>query len=303
MEMYAKRLNNPFQGVLQVVASERVRALSFDGIQWELQFQCDVHRMKPAFADTLPRFQYARIGRWEARHGFKPYPLDPAMDRAEVESHYPAVVDALGKVRIPLPQDDHYECWLLDDRDKQPLALLASCRQVTEMAAMTVARPCWHPPNAGQLPIDCTEEENRRGLPPVNYRLENLVKQRAGQNPVAQWFLRQPDGQGSAVSADGQLSTALPARQFPELLLREDWESPAEQALCERYLQRLAPQLLVLQGLSLSGRERVERMASQQVIEMDSHFHLYPAVADPQRMTAWRVEARLRKALVKDEYS
>lgn len=296
MELYAKRLLNPFQGVLQVVAEGQVRALSFDGRVWELQFQCDLHRLKPALAHSLPRYRYARIGRWEVGCGFRPYPLDPAIDRCEVEQSYPAVVAALGTARIPLPQDDHYEYWLLDPADQQPLALLASGRLPEEMAGQT-CRPCWHPPNAAQLPIDSTAEETRRGLPPVNYRIEHLVKQRAGQNPQARWFVRDSQGNGHEILPAGQTASRLTTGQFPELLLREDWQNPQAQDLCTRYLQRLAPQLLVLQGLSHAGRERLEQMASQQVIELDNHFHLYPAVADPQRMTAWRVEARLRKSL------
>lgn len=293
VEVYAKRLNNPFQGVLQVVANERVRALSFDGLHWELQFQCDLHQMKPTFAHTLPRFQFARIGRWHATEGFKPYPLDPALSRAEVEIHYHPVVMALAQLRVPLPQDDHYEWWLLDEREQQPLALLASCRREEEIPALTTSRPCWHSLNASQLPIASTAEETQRGLPPVNYRLEVLVKQRAGQNPQACWFVRNTDGSRQAYQ---QMGLSVP-HMFPELLLREDWESGTAQALCERYLQRLAPQLLVLQHLSHAGRDRAEQMASKHVIEMDEHFHLYPCVADPQRMTAWRVEARLRKSL------
>ncbi|MFN3786616.1 MAG: hypothetical protein ACK4RS_07230, partial [Thiothrix sp.] len=160
MEIYAKRLNNPFQGVLQVVVGERVRALSFDGLHWELQFQCDLQQMKPRlkFAHTLPRFQFARIGRWQADEGFKPYPLDPAMSRTEVESHYPPVIAVLEQLRVPLPQDDHYEWWLLDEREQQPLALLASCRHETEIPTLTTSRPYWHALNASQLPIAYTDE-------------------------------------------------------------------------------------------------------------------------------------------------
>lgn len=290
---YAKRLNNPFQGVLQVVANERVRALSFDGFHWELQLQCDLHRMKPTFAHTLPRFQFARIGRWAAQEGFKPYPLDPALRGAEVEAYCRPVIAALAQVRAPLPQDDHYEWWLLDEREQQPLALLASCRHEAEMPALTTTRPCWYALNASQLPIAYTDEEMQRGLPPVNYRLEVLVKQRAGQNPQARWFVRHADGSRQAYQQEGLFAAHL----FPELLLREDWDNANAQTLCARYLQRLAPQLLVLQYLSHAGRDRAEQMASKHVIEMDEHFHLYPCVANPQRMTAWRVEARLRKSL------
>ena len=38
IEAYAKRLTNPFQGLLQIIASPEIRALSFNGKDWEIQF-------------------------------------------------------------------------------------------------------------------------------------------------------------------------------------------------------------------------------------------------------------------------
>lgn len=296
MEIYAKRLNNPFRGLLQVVASEQLRALSFDGRQWELQFQCDMRKLKPNYPGFTPRYQYARIGRWDADNGFKPYPLDPAMDRAAVVSAIGEVLEVLASVQVPLPQDDAYELWLLDEQKHLPLALLASCRQPIEMEGMQMRHPAWKSISAAQLEVENTPEEIRRGMPPLNYRIEALVKKRAGQNPVAKWFRRSGHADGLEVTANNQAVSALPAVAFPECLLREDWNDAAAQDVCARYLQRLAPQLLVLQGLSHAGRDRLEQMAYRHVTELDQYFHLYPAVADPQRMTAFRVEARLRAA-------
>lgn len=286
MNAYAKRLHNPFSGVLQVVANEQIRALSFNGMEWELQFQC-----------VTPRgIQYARIGRWERTAGFKPYPLDPSIDRLAVEAAYLLAVAALETVQVPLPQDDYYEFWLLEDRTRQPLALLASCRQPQEMRQATI-HPIWKCISASQLELDNTPEEARRGLPPLSYRLEQQVKGRAGQNPQACWFLRAADLTGQALDKEAQLvGEVLAADHFPPLLVRDTWDKTAEQDLCHRYLQRIAPRLLTLQALSLESRDRVEQMASGYAQEVAAHFHLYPAVADAQRMTALRVEARLRSA-------
>lgn len=285
MQAYAKRLHNPFNGVVQVVASEQIRALSFNGVDWEFQFQCHTPR----------GIQYARIGRWASRNGFRPYPLDPSIERDAVENAYPPLVTTLETTAIPLPQDDHYEFWLLDEKHRRPLALLASCRLANEMPQASI-HPIWKAVSASQLELHNTAEEERRGAPPLSYRLEQNVKQRAGQNPHARWFLRAADGSGQMLNADGEALNALSTDNFPPLLLHETWEKPAEQALCDRYLQRLAPRLLVLQDLSLDSRDRVEQMASHYAQEVAAHFHLYPAVADAQRMTALRVEARLRDA-------
>ena len=290
MKAYAKRLHNPFSGAVQVVASEQIRALSYNGLEWELQFQCHTPR----------GIQYARIGRWTKRNGFRPYPLDPSIERDAVESAYRPLVTALETTAVPLPQDDYYEFWLLDEKYRRPLALLASCRLASEMPQTSI-HPIWKALNASQLDLYNTPEEERRGAPPPSYRLEQNVKQRAGQNPQTRWFLRAADGSGQALNTAAEVLDAhLPADYFPPLLLRETWDNPAEQALCERYLQRLSPHLLMLQGLSLESRDRVEQMASQYAQEVAASFHLYPAVADPQRMTALRVEARLRDACLKD---
>ncbi len=296
MERYAKSLHNPFQGVVQVLDTQASRALSYDGTQWELQYRCDMQKLKPAQAQYQPRFQYARVGRWDARDGFKPYPLDPVIDRADVEHTCLPLLVEFAHLRPPLPQDDHYEWWLLDERERRPLALLASFRHAEDIASVT-SHPHWKALNAAQLAIESTAEETRRNLPPANYRLEQAVRNRAGQNPQVCWFQRQPDGSGVAVNG-GAGKSMMAASEFPELLLREDWENPQAQDLCQRYLQRLAPQLLVLERLSREGRKRLEHLASPYAQEVDRYFHLYPDVADQQHITALRVEARLRAAVL-----
>ena len=77
--------------------------------------------------------------------------------------------------------------------------------------------------------------------------------------------------------------------------MREDWQEEADHDLCQRYLLRKAPRLLMLQGLSQHDRERLEIAAKRHVIEVDQYFSLYPEVNDHDRMSAIRVEARLRR--------
>ena len=69
--------------------------------------------------------------------------------------------------------------------------------------------------------------------------------------------------------------------------------------LCDLYLERLAPRLLMLAHLPSKVRQRLENAASQHAIEVDNFYHLYPEVIDDKLLTAARVEARLRKANVK----
>jgi hypothetical protein len=107
-----------------------------------------------------------------------------------------------------------------------------------------------------------------------------MVEERAGTKPRAAWFERNgPDEEG-----------------FPPCLIREDWQDDKEQELCDRYIRRLAPRLLMLQGLSGSVRERLENAAREHVFEIERFHSLYPEVVDHRLMTAARVEARMRRA-------
>ena len=65
--------------------------------------------------------------------------------------------------------------------------------------------------------------------------------------------------------------------------------------LCQRYLMRKAPRLLMLHGLSYDDRERLEVAAKAHVFEIEQYFTMYPEVNDKRRMSAMRVEAQLRR--------
>jgi hypothetical protein len=107
-----------------------------------------------------------------------------------------------------------------------------------------------------------------------------MVEERAGTKPRAAWFERSDADEGD----------------FPPCLIREDWQDAKEQELCDRYIRRLAPRLLMLQGLSRTARERLENAAREHVFEIERFHALYPEVVDQRLMKAARVEARMRRA-------
>lgn len=117
-------------------------------------------------------------------------------------------------------------------------------------------------------------------LPPVNYRLQQRVAERAGNKPRAAWFERPDPATG----------------EFPPCLISEAWEDPECQRLCDLYLQRLAPRLLMMAGLPRAVRQRLEQAACAHVFEVERFYPLYPEVVDDSLLTAARVEARLRRA-------
>ncbi len=117
-------------------------------------------------------------------------------------------------------------------------------------------------------------------MPPVNYRLQTLVEERAGRKPRAAWSER----------------TLQATDDFPACLIREDWEDEAPQQLCDRYIQRLAPRLLMMHGLPRSVRQRLEQAARGHVFDVERFHLLYPEVVDRSLLTAARVEAKIRRA-------
>jgi hypothetical protein len=201
--------------------------------------------------------------------------LNPEDVRSTINHLYAAVTAA----RLPFAAADRYEYWLLNSSDATPLALLHSCVDAAD-TALPLPRPLWIAMPAAQLEVPAPEAVQDAYVPPVNYRLQKLVEERAGAKPRAAWFERR------APATD----------DFPPCLIREDWDNEARQQLCERYIRRLAPRLLMMQGLSESVRQRLERAARDHVFDVERFYPLYPAVVDRGLLTAARVEARLRRA-------
>ena len=83
---------------------------------------------------------------------------------------------------------------------------------------------------------------------------------------------------------------------FPPCLIREDWGDEQRQDLCDRYIRRLAPRLLMVQGLPRTVRLRLEQAARDHVFDVERFFPLYPEVVDQSLLNAARVEATLRRA-------
>lgn len=273
---YSMRLSPPFSGQVQIAETERARALTLDGKVWGIQFIHrfvdnsgpgePVNRRKHVRVATIPHSDMARISEQRDLKG-------RVVDERILELTRP-----LASVELPFPAGDAFEYWLLDAEDGSPLAFLFSCTDAAETEYYDL-RPEWTALPASLMPVDKTDDEMERGDPPVNCRFERLVTERAGINPKARWFHRSP------ASTD----------DFPPLLVKEDWREQQQQDLCQRYLQRQAPRLLMLHSLEYRDRLRLEQAARPNVLELARFYPLYPDVADKALMNAMRVEARLRQ--------
>jgi len=278
---YSQRLLPPFSGQVQIASSDRARALSLDGVNWEIQFLRGIQD---------------RQRRVQQRHGYAggPYYIPVAilknseirrlalpsfLDTREIDERVVELSAFLADASLPFPASDHYEYWLLDEKEESPLALIFSCRKSDEMASYP-SHPEWTALPASMMKIQNTPEEEARSDPPVNYRLERLVAERAGQSPRAAWFQRRP----------------TETTTFPCCLVSEEWEDEAHRQLCRRYIHRQSPRLLMLHGLKHADRLRLEMAARGEALEVERFYLLYPDVADRKQMAAIRVEARLRRS-------
>ncbi len=270
IKTYSQRLLTPYYGLVQIAESERARALTVDGQTWEIQFlrsgndgqrKGDIYRRAVNISDSEIRQKK----------------LDSLLEGQPVDERILELTEFLADISLPFPAVDHFEYWLLDAKDQSPLALIFSCKDPEQMNAFP-SRPEWTALPAAVMPIEMTEDEKSYSSAPVNYRLERLVAERAGNNPKAKWFTRNLH--------EEQL--------FPYLMLAEDWQEEEAIDLCKRYLTRQSPRLLMLNGLSQDLRKELEINARQHALEVERFYQLYPEVVDQTLLNAVLVEARLR---------
>lgn len=275
IRIYSQRRLSPYYGQVQIAESGRARALTLDGENWEIQFRREVSE---GFELTI-RHTYIRVAIIKDSD-LTQLAIPSSLDARKVDERIQELSAFLKQASLPFPANDLYEYWLMDDKDDQPLALIFSCCSAEQMTAFPV-RPEWTALPASVMKIQSTPKEEASASAPVNYQVERMVAERAGRNPQARWFKRCPG------------ETTL----FPNYLLSEDWEDEAHHDLCQRYILRQAPRLLMLHHLGHTQRRHLENAARQHALEVERFYPLYPEVADKQIMTAIRVEARMRQSV------
>lgn len=278
---YSQRLLPPFAGIVQIAESARARAQSFDGINWEIQYLSgdeqtgdEIHRVQGYGLDR----GFYKVASLKHRE-LNIFNFPSCVDHGQVSKSIHELAEFLSSAEVPFPAGDIYEYWLLDGVDESPLALIYSCCDESLMETYPGGTE-WTAIPHSKMQVENTEGEQARNEPPVNHRFQRLIAKRAGMNPRAAWFKREQNE----------------SNEFPGLLVREDWQNPADHDVCQRYLMRKAPRLLMLHGLSSSDRARLEVAAKDYVFEVEEYFPIYPEIHDKQLMTAIRVEARLRRA-------
>ena len=117
---YAVRRLNPFLGVTEVVETRLARALSRDGVSWQLQVLAERPQHTWGSLSRGPTIkQFFRFGTWDAASGLSRVPLNPILDVGAMLQATDHLTERLcGAVNhVPFPLADRYERWLLDAND------------------------------------------------------------------------------------------------------------------------------------------------------------------------------------------
>lgn len=283
---YAVRRVNPFRGVMQVIEAEQGRALSCNGIVWEILVSARQGSTVDSISDGDSKKTYYRFGMWSKVHGLMKRSNSPVADQDyfELMSKCESLVEYLRQHhhQLPFELEDSLELWLFDKDDQHPLALLSSLKPGADLPSPE--------------PEDWSACNSANGSPsqrrfPQARELEAQVSKRAGLNINKYWIKRLPGGDGNLENSDRSIS----ADRFPILLLDESWENEEEQQRVREYIKWIAPSLLTLQHLDKAIRGRLENNLHVQAISIEHHRHLYPAILDQKLLKAARVQSRIEQ--------
>ena len=278
---YSMRRLSPYLGTVQVVDMPSFCAMSADGLTWELRI--DNPGMRPTRA------------LWR----------ENGVNDVTVTKHTQAFIAALhDRPLLPFALADTVELWLLDARGALPLALLAST--LPHMTPPSTVDAVWRAGFAEDESFISTSlqaaVEDPPAQPIMSHReiLDRCVRKTAGARAKAQWFQRDVNGDGVGLRAHdiapSWIGRKIDASQFPELLLRERWESEIETNLVKDYHDWLAPALLTHNNLRRATRERLEKVACGQAEKLYSLRHLLPEIINHELVDVALVEAMLRRA-------
>ncbi|MCU7871530.1 MAG: hypothetical protein KZQ91_02175 [Candidatus Thiodiazotropha sp. (ex Lucinoma borealis)] len=296
---FSLRRLNPFNGTLQVFNIDTARALSSNGIHWEIQVLSDSPQGLWANMPYSGQ-QYYTFGLWSVSEGLKQVPINPLFNVRDMIKSSEQLIEQLQTVveSLPFPLADRYELWLLDEEEKQPVTLLQSCRTEQEMALNSA--PKWIAAVQGDFSF-ISNHLLKRGLknndgynPRVHTSvLEATVRGRGGENPTSLWFFSE---KGGYTAYSQSIDVMHNKWHFPKLPLCEDWKEQEEKQLISDYIAYKAPQMLMLPDLSSATRDRLEQVAVKQAEVVERLWRLYPKIHNKELLNSARIEAKIRSA-------
>jgi hypothetical protein len=302
MEHFAQRLLNPFRGAVHTIRDGAAEAVTADGVHWEIYVANDdlLQGLDPAQHVQISEIRY---GSWSAAKGLKRGRLSPSEDFRRMEAVGTALYEHLTHAhqRVPFGYRDHFELWLLDARF-QPLALLDSA--IAE-ADVDLSLPiAWHAGIAASRHFVSTAMTMLRAgassRPSAGDYLTQYINDRAGREPSAQWFRREPGAGGIGLGGVGMPSVlegrVLGETAFPPHFLADQGHDALHQRLIADFLAWQAPWMLLMPNLDAATRRTLEQQARRRPFVVEQQFRLYPEIIDDSPILAARVEAALRRS-------
>ncbi len=285
---YSIRKLNPFSGTAQVVELENTRAISSDGLNWQLQISNEiVHKPWSELRVYGQSDQYLKYGSWSKSSGLVALPVHPTLYQDNIEQNIHSLTTELLAVipMLPFHPRDKYELWLLDPKHK-PIVLLKSS---IDHRALSL------PQNTTWYPFDIEDSGS-------NAELSRIMQKRLGTHPACVWLKRDEHKNGNLIlSRPKQLiknHSFISCKHFPELMLASRWDSDTANNLVANYISSQSPKLLTLDTLSDKTRKKLEVCAEHYPDLVEKFHRLYPKVMDSVLLKKILVEARMRKALI-----
>jgi hypothetical protein len=287
IQAYAIRRVNPFIGVLQVIETEGGRAISSNGVVWEIELRTERSGMWGSLNKQTKEAVYYRFGLWSAEEGLVNRPLAPHLDKGPLTRQCYTLIECIEErlQYIPFKLIDNRELWLFDKEERLPLALLASLKPGD--------KPPSPEPKYWKSCLGANGVASQYRFPGAR-NLEQLVERTASSNIRKYWVNRDEDGSG-VLERNGE---CIKVNKFPGFLICENWPNEEDISLVNNYIAWIAPSLLSLQQLDKTERDRLERHLNVQAVSVEHHWHLYPETVDEKKLTAARVQCRLQKTRV-----
>ncbi len=282
LQCYAIRRVNPFLGVLQIIKNSSGRAISANGVVWDIEVSADENDWT-SLAQTNENDVYIRYGLWSAEEGLVSRPLNPHGADDPLTDKCLSVIQAIQSnlENIPFKLQDTRELWLFDSDTLTPLALLAAMRPQD--------RPVSPEPRywSSCLGADGVSSQYRFA---ESRELEQQVKARAGFNIKKYWLQRQPDGSALKEATEER----IPAELIPPFLIAQQWENPLERKRAQAYMEWIAPSLLTLQMINAEQRLKLEQKLNVQAVSVEHHWRLYPKIIQQKYIKSARIQCQLQ---------
>ena len=287
LRVYAIRRVNPFLGVMQIVEAEEGRALSCNGVVWEILVRATLGSTRSSLSQVDKKKTYYRFGMWSINDGLMKRASSPAADQDyfELASKCEKLVEYVREhhCQLPFHLEDNIELWLFGSDTQKPLALLSSLKPGTSLPTPE--------PRYWTSCIGTDGSPGQRRFPQAR-ELETQVRQRAGFNIRKYWIKRLPCGDGIVENTGETIS----ADRFPVFLLDEKWANDEEQYRAREYIEWISPSLLTLQHLDNDTRARIEKNLNIQAVSIEHHWHLYPEIINQKLLKAARVQSKIEKS-------